>query len=75
MESDSHESFTDEEQQHYERRYKGRYNIYDAKYLSWLKINHPEANLTIYSSSFLDYFTYVGFLDPVSVCEEDVSPQ
>ena len=46
---------------------------YDAKYLSWLKINHPEADLTIYPSSLLDHFTDVGVLAPVSVCEENVS--
>jgi len=69
--SDPHESFTDKEQQLYERRYEEGFNLYDAKYIAWLKINHPDADLT---TSLLDHFTDVSVLDPVPVVEESVLP-
>ena len=45
---------------------------YDAKYIAWLKINHPEADLTIYSTSLLDHFPDVSALEPVPVVENSV---
>ena len=43
---------------------------YDAKYIAWLKINHPEADLTIYSTSLLDHFPDVSALNPLPVVEK-----
>ena len=38
------ESFTAEEEILYNTRYAEGYNVYDPKYISWLKINHPDEN-------------------------------
>jgi len=37
--------FTAEEEKKFEWRFEEGYNLYDPKYLSWLKINHPETTL------------------------------
>ena len=54
--------------------YEGGYDFYDAKYIAWLKINHPEVDLTIYSTSLLDHFPDVSALNPVPVVEKSALP-
>ena len=38
-------SFTPEEEKLYETRYEEGYNIFDAKYIKWLELNHPSESL------------------------------
>ena len=38
-------SFTPEEEKLYETRYEEDYNIFDAKYIKWLELNHPSESL------------------------------
>jgi len=44
-------------------------NLHDSKYISWLKVNHPEADFTIFSTepSLLDFFPDTSPLDATAV--------
>ena len=54
-----------------EERFKRQYtNGFDIKYISWLKLNHPEADLSVYSTeeSLIDFFPDASLPDAVRVC-------
>ena len=60
--------FTAEEKLKYSTRFAEGYNLYDSKYVAWLKVNHPEED----SSHFLslsEYFPDAITPDELSVIE------
>ena len=55
------EPFSPEEEAFYARRYEEGYNVYDARYVSWIQATHPEDN----SQKLLNFFPDVRPLDSV----------
>ena len=54
-------SLPPEKEELFERRFDEGYDIYDAEYVSWLHIHHPDAD----TSSFIDFFPDTPALTPV----------
>jgi len=65
-------TFTAAEEQLFLKRYAEGYNIPDSKYISWLKVNHPETDFTIFSTepSLLDFFPDTSPLDAVAMFDD-----
>ena len=55
------EPFSPEEEALYARRYEEGYDVYDARYVSWIQATHPEDN----SQKLLNFFPDVRPLDSV----------
>ena len=47
-------------------------NVSGLRYISWLKLNHPETDFIIFSSelSLLDFFPKTTPLDAIAVCDD-----
>ena len=76
-------TFTQEQEDLFERRYEEKYDQYDSEYISWLELNHPEAvptdrySLITASSAenemdLLSEFSNVTPTEPVMVIEGSV---
>jgi len=76
-------TFTQEQEDLFERRYEEKYDLYDSEYISWLELNHPEAvptdrySLITASSAenemdLLSEFSNVTPTEPVMVIEGSV---
>ena len=60
------ELFTAEEEILYQTRYSEGYDLHDPKYISWLKISHPDENCEWFS-------TYCEGFSTLMVCFQDAS--
>jgi len=49
--------FSEEEEKLYSRRYENGYDLYDPKYIRWLSINHPLADIIRSNEPVADLFT------------------
>lgn len=57
--------FSTEQEELFDRRYQEGYDIYDEEYVSWLRINHPDA-LPNNQSSILNFFPGVEDVAPIT---------
>ena len=71
------ELFTAEKEILYNTRYTEGYNVHDPKYVSWLKINHPDENFDAFLP-LIDNFTDANVPEELSVSVDpsptDISP-
>ena len=49
------------------RRYEESYDVYDARYVSWIQANHPEGN----GEKLLNFFPDVTPLDSICIINPD----
>jgi len=61
-------SFTAEEELKYSTRFAEGYNLYDPKYVAWLKVSHPEEDFSRFLS-LSEYFPDAVTSDELSVIE------
>ena len=69
------QSFTSEEEILFNTRYNEGYNLYDPRYIAWIKVNHPEENCASFMK-IIDYFPEATTPEalPVSLESEDGTP-
>ena len=61
----SHREFTDEEESHFERRYREGYDLTDPRYSAWPKVNYPAEPCQ--EQELSQYFSDVLPLEPVDM--------
>ena len=66
------ESFTAEDEIHYERRHSEGYDLYDPKYISWLKIKYPNEDCERFKS-LIEHFPDASVLEEVTVTSDTIS--
>ena len=66
------ESFTAEDEMLYERRHSEGYDLYDPKYISWLKIKYSNEDCERFES-LIDHFPDASLLEEMSVSSDAIS--
>ena len=66
------ESFTAEDEIHYERRHSEGYDLYDPKYIFWLKIKYSNEDCERFKS-LIEHFPDVSVLEEVLVTSDTIS--
>ena len=68
---DGNESFTAEEEILYQTQYSEGYDLHDPKYISWVRINHPDENCEGFST-LMKCFQDASIPEeiPVSLCAD-----
>ena len=46
--------FSSEKEAIYQKRYDERYDLKDPEYVTWLKMNHPDAEVSTYSTATME---------------------
>lgn len=59
-------SFTSEKEDLFQHRFEEGYDLLDPEYLSWLRLNHPDA-VPSDESSVSDFFSDIPALSPIDV--------
>ena len=67
---DSH--FSAEEEERFQKRFEEGYDLHDPRYMSWLEINHPEAehyacDINVDGPSLGDFFAQIMPCEPVCI--------